>query len=103
MKNGMKETHRVRKFEPEGVFGDLFEDFKGSQSLVIELLRRSSSLDVLRIQPNQGSRHKGIRDGKSESISWAFILGLSNRDLFSAITVKFAELSREIMGIRIGY
>ena len=70
---------------------------------MIEFLRRSSSFDILRVKPHECSLTERFRDWSSSTISGALVLFLGDSDLFTTIVVKFGELSREIVSVRISY
>ena len=97
----MEKAHRVRQDEAEGVVGDLRFDFKRAKAFVIELLGGTFGLDVLRVEPHEGSGDEFFGDWRSTAIGGALVLSLGDGDLFPTVRMEFGEFTREVMGIRI--
>jgi hypothetical protein len=101
VKNRVEESHGVGKLETEGIIGYSVFDFEGTQSLMIEFLRRTKGLDVLGVQPNECAWLKGFGSRETMSISWTLVLRLADSYLLSAVFVEIAKRSRKIVCVRI--
>jgi hypothetical protein len=101
VENGVKESHRVREFESVRVVGDLPLNLERTESFVIEFLRRSKGLDVLRIEPYESSFFELFGNGGPMSVGRELSLRLGDSHLFATIVVEFGKGSREVVSVRV--
>lgn len=92
MEDWMERVKGMREFEAAGVRGDLLEDPKWANPLVVEFLHRTFGGDVPSIEPRKVVDLEGVRDGIATVHGGFGVLFQRRGELFAKVGVKRAEV-----------